>query len=103
MPYWDADIFLMGHMTKMSLAPVNRISPRWAGRQGPELIHRKIVLVGTGGFAKGYVPGARQGQVARGGYVEQWLLSPAALGSPVIKAVWQHQDRTYAPTITVEV
>lgn len=104
-PYWDADVFVMGHMTKQAMASINRISSRWNGNGSPDLIHRKIMLVGAGGFSKGYVEHARQGQVPRGGYVEQRLLNPAALGAPTIKILWKswsHGQARYVPMITVE-
>lgn len=84
-PYWDADVFLIGHMTKMATAPVNRVAPRWHGHGAPDLVHRKIMLVGCGGFSKGYVERAKQGRVPQGGYVEQRMLNPAALGAPIIR------------------
>lgn len=84
-PYWDADVFLVGHLTKQATAPVNRVSPRWHGHGAPDLVHRKIMLVGCGGFSKGYVVGAKQGRVPMGGYVEQRMLNPAALGAPIIR------------------
>lgn len=84
-PYWDADVFIVGHMSKMATAPINRVIPRWHGRSAPDLIHRKIMLVGSGGFSKGYVLGARQGIVPMGSYVEQRMLNPAALGAPLIR------------------
>lgn len=83
-PYWDADVFIMGHTSKMATTPINRVIPRWDGRGGPDLVHKKIMLVGSGSFSKGYVPGARQGLVPMGGYVEQKMLNPAALGAPII-------------------
>lgn len=83
-PYWHADLFLMGHMTKMPAGPINRIWPDFRTKP-PSLEHRKILLVGTGGFAKGYVEGSLQGRVPRGNYVEQRLLSPAALGAPLVR------------------
>jgi hypothetical protein len=110
-PYWDADLFLIGHMTKMATSPVNRVSPRWNGKGGPDLVHRKIMLVGCGGFSKGYVEGSKQGRVPMGGYVEQKMLNPAALGAPIIRIKPTLLDRgdgptrsrTWAPEITVEV
>lgn len=83
-PYWDADIFLIGHMTKMASAPINRVAPRWSGHGSPDLIHKKILLVGCGGFSKHYVQGAKQGNVQMGNYVEQRMLNPAAIGAPLI-------------------
>ena len=79
-PYWDADIFLIGHMSKLATAPINRIVPRWHGRNAPDLVHKKIFLVGCGGFSKSYVEGHKQGNVPQGNYVEQKMLNPAALG-----------------------
>lgn len=112
-PYWDADIFLIGHMTKMATAPINRVIPRWHGRNAPELVHKKIVLVGCGGFSKGYVQGAKQGSVPMGSYVEQRMLNPASLGAPLIRIVprldcsghgrGSGKGATWAPEVTVEI
>ena len=95
LPYWDADVFLLGHMTKQAVAPVNRIMPRWHGHGAPDLVHRKVYMVGCGGFSKSYVEGAKQGQVPMGNYVEQRLLSPASLGAPLIKIVPVVKYRRY--------
>ena len=116
LPYWDADIFLLGHMTKMAVAPINRITPRWVGPAAPDLVHRKIHIVGCGGFAKGYDLGAMQGTVPMGGYVEQKMLNPTMLGAPIIRIVPRVVQRemprqngkrvkriTWSPEITVEV
>lgn len=81
---WDADIFIIGHSTKMAHAPVDRIYPHW-GRGGPDLRHVDVHLVGAGGFSKGYALGTKQGNVPRGSYVEQGMMRPAALGSPIIR------------------
>jgi|SRR3990167_6771133 len=114
LPYWDADIFLLGHTTKQVAAPINRITPRWSGPHSPELIHRKIFMVGCGGFSKGYSLGAKQGSIPMGSYVEQRLLNPAILGAPIVKirpAIrWERhgarrvgrQKSTWSPEITVE-
>lgn len=104
LPYWDADIFLLGHMTKQAGAPINRISARWHGNGGPDLVHRKILLVGCGGFSKAYDLNARQGRVPMDGYVGQRLLNPASLGAPIVKVVPAFRDsgREWAPEITVE-
>lgn len=112
LPYWDADIFLLGHMTKQAVAPINRVGPRWHGHGAPELVHRKIYLVGCGGFAKGYDKGAKLGNVPMGGYVEQALMNPASLGAPLIKIVPRrthgldgktNHRGSWTPDVTVEV
>lgn len=84
-PYWDADVFMVGHMTKSASAPLNRIIPRWSGRGAPRLTHKKIMLVGCGGFHKGYIEGHLQGRVPMGSYVEQRMLNPATIGAPIVK------------------
>jgi len=85
-PYWDADIFFMGHTSKMVSAPINRITPVWDGKE-PFLKHRKILLVGTGGFSKGYIQGSKIKNVPMDGYVGQKMLNPAVLGAPIAKVV----------------
>lgn len=105
-PYWEADVFLMGHMTKQATAPVNRIYPAYT-KGGGSLTHRKIYLVGTGGFSRGYTASRRDGAVPRGNYVEQRMLNPTALGCPLllikpIRARRKHTDR-FEIELTVEV
>lgn len=102
---WEADIYLMGHMTKISSTPKNRCYPIWDGI--PHLSHRKKILCGTGGFSKAYVEGSRQGQVPRGGYVEKRLMKPVVLGCPIIRIVprlemREHGLRTWSPKISAE-
>jgi hypothetical protein len=107
LPYIGAtDLMLMGHTTKMPAAPINRIEPRWDGPNAPDLIHRKLLLVNTGGYSKAYVEGAREGQVPRGGYAEQAMYPPSIVGSPLIR-IKAGRDRknyadTFAPEISVE-
>ena len=110
---WEADIFLMGHATKMPSAPINRVYASWAGGV-PHLRHRKIILVGTGGFSRGYIEGNKIGQVPRGCYVEKGMMSPTHLGCPIVR-IWprtveehygpkvkRHGVRVWSPEITVE-
>jgi hypothetical protein len=110
-PYWDADIFMVGHMTKLATAPVNRVYASWRG-DVPHLLHRKICLVGCGGFSKGFIERSRQGRIPAGSYVEQRMLNPTTLGNPVIRIVPRMmtseqikgiKQRLWSPEITVEV
>lgn len=111
LPDFEADIFLIGHMTKQASAPANRVYPVW-GKQGQphKLKHITKVLVGTGGFGKGYIENSHQGQVPRGTYVEQGMMRPATLGSPIIRVTPKMLDKYvggtrlswFAPKITVE-
>ena len=80
---WEGvDVFAMGHTTKKCMDFQNKPYPRWANV--PDLAHRKVILVGTGGYSKTYVLGAKQGQVERGGYAEQGMMNAAIIGSPVV-------------------
>ncbi len=102
--YWDADLFLMGHMTKRGYAPINRVRGHFRAKP-PRLEHREIHLVGTGGWLKGYAEHRRQGKVPRGNYVEVSGMNPVALGAPLIR-IEPHQarvgdSRAFAPRVEV--
>lgn len=81
---FEADIYLLGHMTKLAHTPTNRIYPSWRGADF-KLHHRTQHLVGTGGFSRGIQVGRKSGQVPRGTYVEQGMMRPTALGAPTIR------------------
>jgi hypothetical protein len=76
-----ADVFVMGHTTRMGAVRLSRPEPDWA--RG-ELRHRDILLVNAGGFAKSSVVGHRMGRIVRGDYAEQKMLSPSPLAAPLI-------------------
>ena len=82
---FDADIYVMGHTTKSPATPLNRVKARWNGHGAPDLIHKKVLLVNSGGFNKSYIVGSKQGRVPMGGYAEQGMMNPAALGAPIIR------------------
>lgn len=107
-PYWGGiDVFLMGHTTKAPVVPINRVEPRWHGRGEPELVHRKVYYVSTGGFSKSYVTASKHGGTPRGGYAEQRMLPPSVLGAPTIwirlKKVTEGGLATISPEVSVEV
>lgn len=108
LPYFGAtDIMLMGHTTKMPVAPINRIEPRWHGTNAPDLVHRKVLLVNTGGYSKAYIERAMEGQVPRDGYAGKAMYPPSIVGSPLIriKPARDHRDGAdlWAPEISVEI
>src|SRR2546428_8273751 len=75
--------FLMGHTCKQAIESENKLEYHWPhGKLDAE--HRKVLLVGTGGYSKSYVLGSKQGNVARGHYSEKGMMSPVVLGSPII-------------------
>lgn len=100
--YWDADIYLMGHQSKMAAAPIQRIEPVWSGPTKHHLKHRKIYIAGTGSFSRAYMAGNRQGKVARGCYVEQKMLNPAALGGIKIWIRPRWVEGYWEGTISIE-
>ena len=77
------DAFAIGHTTKLGHLLTNRMGYHWQRRAG-KAYHRTIHLIGTGGYSRAYVEGARQGRVPRGGYAEQQMLGPAVIGSPTL-------------------
>lgn len=84
--YFKADVYLIGHQTKKPAVPIPQLEMT-DSRDHPILFARKRYLAGTGGFSLGY----RQGSTGvgtdtpRGGYVEQNMLAPVALGSILVK------------------
>jgi hypothetical protein len=105
--YFDADIILMGHVTKKVGAPLDRISCVWA-KNGPRLIHKTVLIAATGGFSRSYQLNRLDGSVPRGNYVEQKMMVPAALGGIVVRVTpeWRQfvgdADLLWHPDIKIE-
>lgn len=115
-PYWGGvDVFLMAHTTKSPVVPINRVYPRWHGNGAPDLIHKKVYFVSTGGYSKAYSQGHMQGRVPRGDYAEQRMLNPSVIGAPLIfihpmleylgkqKSKTGTRVQNWAPVVKVEV
>jgi len=77
-----ADVYLMGHTTKASAVRLSRPQPTWG--KTSDLVHRDIFLVNTGGFSKSSVVGHRRGNIPRGDYAEQGMMTPSPLRSPLV-------------------
>jgi hypothetical protein len=94
MPYFDADVYLIGHQHKIVGAPIDQL---YMTHQKPyDIKYRTKIIAGTGGYLQGYCKGARQGGLyPRGGYVERGMRPPVALGSILlyIRPVHADQDR----------
>lgn len=107
-PAWEADVMIVGHMTKKSKGEIDRVYPQW-GRKKHFLGTRTTHLVGAGGFSKGYIEGSRAGGVPRGSYVEQGMMRPTVLGNPLLFITPKFVDKTkdneriryWAPTVEV--
>ena len=79
-----ADLYLMGHCTKMAAAVLARPYPVWTGKD-PKLKDREVALVVCGGFSKSNVVGHHHGPIPRGDYAEQRMLTPSPLAAPIIR------------------
>jgi hypothetical protein len=113
--YWEADVMIIGHMTKKANTQVQRCYSVMASRI-PTVRYKTIHLVGAGGWLKGYAERTRQGHTPRGGYVEKRMMRPVALGSsfirisPKLRHDWMGQprgkgaspERHWEPQIRVE-
>lgn len=78
-----ADVYLMGHNTKLSANRLSRPRPRWNVKE-PDLTHSDILLVNTGGFSRSNIPGHRRGGIVRGDYAEQGMMTPSPLCAPLV-------------------
>ena len=78
-----ADVYLMGHNTKLAVSRLSRPTPDWRGKN-PNLTHSDVLLVNTGGFSKSNIVGHRQGRIPRGDYAEQGMMTPSPLAAPLI-------------------
>jgi hypothetical protein len=76
-----ADVYLIGHTTKMSVARLSRPTPDWSKS---DLTHSDIFLVNTGGFSKSSIVGHCNGRIPRGEYAEVKMLTPSPLAAPLI-------------------
>lgn len=77
-----ADVYLMGHSTKMGTVCVSRPQPVW--EPTPDLVHRDVHFVNTGGFSKSCTVGHRRGNIPRGDYAEQGMMTPSPLRAPIV-------------------
>lgn len=78
-----ADVYMIGHTTKLSAARLSRPRPNWE-QATPDLTHSDIFLVNTGGFSKSNIVGHKYGRIVRGEYAEQRMLTPSPLAAPFI-------------------
>lgn len=106
MPFFDADIFLRGHSTKvytMPGSPIWRYSMNRLGNNNLKLFKENRLLVNTGGFMEGYVEG-------KSSYVEEKGLPSCALGYAVIEIIVAQREEfgerrwviDMRPTITTQ-
>lgn len=89
---FDADVYLVGHHHKQVAGKYQRLRAEF-GRDGRGRLESKnVILASTGSFLKGYMQGTRRGNIPRGGYVEQGMMNPVALGGVVIYARPKYKD-----------
>lgn len=82
---WGADVFLMGHNTKLAASKLSRPYPVWGKRDSEHrLEHNDLVLVNTGGWSKSSIVGQTNGKFPRGDYAEAKMLTPSPLNAPLL-------------------
>ncbi len=81
---FEADIYLIGHQSKLPAVPIPRIYPTFKNGVG-DIVVRKKYLAGTGAFYEGYCVGSKQNKIPRGSYVEQKMMPPVSLGGIVVR------------------
>lgn len=89
MPFWDADLFLRGHSTKVYAIPGSPLNKYATSNNQLRIFKRQRLLVNTGGFMESRMEG-------RTSYVEQQGFPPCALGYAVINV---HMKDTSQVTI----
>lgn len=82
-PYFEADLYLMGHTTGRGAIPIHRVYPCFHG-DSFKLKHKERWMVNTGGFAESYPVGNKREGVAQGCYAEKGMMAPAVMGAPLI-------------------
>jgi len=102
MHYFDADIYLIGHQTKK---PAVKVPYLYMSSKPPyQLIAKHKILAGTGGFSEGYMQGSQSvSGRPQGGYVEQRMLSPVALGAVLLKIRPVYGDETRGDRLDINV
>lgn len=98
---FDADLFLMGHTHTRGAIPRDRVYPVWGPVKG-QLKHKTIYVVNCGSYLKGYQEESKRNGRPNGGYPEQGMMNPLALGSPHI---WLKPgfDKGGQPVVTTRV
>lgn len=93
MPYFDADIYLIGHQHKKVATPIDQI---YMTRQYPfKLQYRTKIIACTGGYLLGYLQGSTQGRpFPRGTYVEKGMRPPVSLGCILLFIRPVHNNHT---------
>lgn len=77
-----ADLYLMGHSTKLVSARISRPFPKWVPKKFA-LSHYDLHIVNCGGFSKSNIVGHTIGGIPRGDYAEQGMMTPSPLSAPI--------------------
>lgn len=85
-----ADVYMIGHTTRMSVARLSRPRPNWGKR---DLTHDDIFLVNCGGFSKSNIVRHKVGGIPRGDYAEKGMMTPSPLAAPIIYIDGKARDR----------
>ena len=95
LPYFDADIYLIGHQHKKVSAPIDQL---YMTHKKPYMLnHKTKILACTGSFLRGYNQGSRTNR-AQGTYVEKAMMNPVALGGILVKIRPTRDNQRHAPS-----
>lgn len=91
----EADIYLMGHDHKKSVAIKSRLK-LVGGGSNIRLAHRKVLMARTGSFLRGYVPGEKS-------YVARRSLNPTDLGVVKIELTPKRDQSPGSPSEQIDI
>jgi len=84
-PYWFANLYLMGHFHSVDAKPIPWIESVTGPGGEVHLKGTKRFIVVTGGWLAGYAEGSKDAfGLPVGNYIEKAMLAPHTLGAPVI-------------------
>ena len=101
MAYTTAQVAFIGHHHRIMIIPFDQLDMTDRGK--PYLFHTTRVIVLTGYFMKGWMQGNNVGGRPSGSYVEQKLLGPVTLGSPMVTLVPERERSDDGSTYRVAV
>ncbi len=98
----QVDFFIMGHTTQRGVAPLPRLRADFKLIK-PILRDRETWLVSAGGWSRAYQEGSQINGRPTGGYVEQGMMTPVALGAPLLTILpYWGKKRLFEPELRAE-
>jgi len=97
-----AEVYCMGHNTKMVSGRLSRPFPIWGKRNSEHSMeHRDVHIVNCGGFSKSNIVGHSVGARPRGDYAEQGMMTPSPLNAPIITVDLKTKHREHRTRVSI--